>query len=211
MPQRTGKFITLEGSEGVGKTTNMDVICELLESRNIPFVRTREPGGTALAEALREAMLTPREEQVDGLTELLIVFAARMQHLENVIRPALSRGEWVVCDRFTDASYAYQGYGRGLELERISVLENWVQDGLQPDLTMILDLDPNIAEQRMQERIKDRMESEKLEFYQRVRSGYLARAASSDRYKVIDASQTMSAVAIAIEEQLNACIADWQT
>ena len=211
MPQRTGKFITLEGSEGVGKTTNMDVICELLESRNIPFVRTREPGGTALAEALREAMLTPREEQVDGLTELLIVFAARMQHLENVIRPALSRGEWVVCDRFTDASYAYQGYGRGLELERISVLENWVQDGLQPDLTMILDLDPNIAEQRMQERIKDRMESEKLEFYQRVRSGYLTRAASSDRYKVIDASQTMSAVAIAIEEQLNACIADWQT
>ena len=128
----------------------MDVICELLESRNIPFVRTREPGGTAL-EALREAMLTPREEQVDGLTELLIVFAARMQHLENVIRPALSRGEWVVCDRFTDASYAYQGYGRGLELERISVLENWVQDGLQPDLTMILDLDPNIAEQRMRE------------------------------------------------------------
>lgn len=211
MPQRTGKFITLEGSEGVGKTTNMDVICELLESRNIPFVRTREPGGTALAEALREAMLTPREEQVDGLTELLIVFAARMQHLENVIRPALSRGEWVVCDRFTDASYAYQGYGRGLELERISVLENWVQDGLQPDLTMILDLDPNIAEQRMQERIKDRMESEKLEFYQRVRSGYLTRAASSDRYKVIDATQTMSAVAIAIEEQLNVCIADWQT
>ena len=128
----------------------MDVICELLESRNIPFVRTREPGGTALAEALREAMLTPREEQVDGLTELLIVFAARMQHLENLIRPALSRGEWVVCDRFTDASYAYQGYGRGLELERISVLEEWVQDGLQPDLTMILDLDPNIAEQRMQ-------------------------------------------------------------
>lgn len=211
MPQRTGKFITLEGSEGVGKTTNMDVICELLECRNIPFVRTREPGGTALAEALREAMLTPREEQVDGLTELLIVFAARMQHLENVIRPALSRGEWVVCDRFTDASYAYQGYGRGLELERISVLENWVQDGLQPDLTMILDLDPNIAEQRMQERIKDRMESEKLEFYQRVRSGYLTRAASSDRYKVIDATQTMSAVAIAIEEQLNVCIADWQT
>ena len=211
MPQRTGKFITLEGSEGVGKTTNMDVICELLESRNIPFVRTREPGGTALAEALREAMLTPREEQVDGLTELLIVFAARMQHLENVIRPALSRGEWVVCDRFTDASYAYQGYGRGLELERISVLESWVQDGLQPDLTMILDLDPNIAEQRMQERIKDRMESEKLEFYQRVRSGYLTRAASSDRYKVIDATQTMSAVAIAIEEQLNVCIADWQT
>ena len=209
MAQKLGKFITLEGSEGVGKTTNIEFVCRLLTELDIPFIRTREPGGTPLAEALREAMLTPREENVDGLTELLLVFAARMQHLNNVIRPALERGEWVVCDRFTDASYAYQGYGRGLDLERIATLENWVQDGLQPDLTLLLDLDPNVAEQRMQERTKDRMESEQLEFYQRVRSGYLSRAATSDRYKIIDSAQSIAAVAASINEHVSALIRSW--
>ena len=209
MAQKVGKFITLEGSEGVGKTTNIEFVCRLLTELDIPFIRTREPGGTPLAEALRDAMLTPREENVDGLTELLLVFAARMQHLNNVIRPALERGEWVVCDRFTDASYAYQGYGRGLDLERIATLENWVQDGLQPDLTLLLDLDPNVAEQRMQERTKDRMESEQLEFYQRVRSGYLSRAATSDRYKIIDSAQSIAAVAASINEHVSALIRSW--
>ena len=209
MAQKLGKFITLEGSEGVGKTTNIEFVCRLLTELDIPFIRTREPGGTPLAEALRDAMLTPREENVDGLTELLLVFAARMQHLNNVIRPALERGEWVVCDRFTDASYAYQGYGRGLDLERIATLENWVQDGLQPDLTLLLDLDPNVAEQRMQERTKDRMESEQLEFYQRVRSGYLSRAATSDRYKIIDSAQSITAVAASINEHVSALIRSW--
>ena len=209
MAQKVGKFITLEGSEGVGKTTNIEFVCRLLTELDIPFIRTREPGGTPLAEALREAMLTPREENVDGLTELLLVFAARMQHLNNVIRPALERGEWVVCDRFTDASYAYQGYGRGLDLERIATLENWVQDGLQPDLTLLLDLDPNVAEQRMQERTKDRMESEQLEFYQRVRSGYLSRAATSERYKIIDSAQSITAVAASINEHVSALIRSW--
>lgn len=209
MAQKVGKFITLEGSEGVGKTTNIEFVCRLLTELDIPFIRTREPGGTPLAEALRDAMLTPREENVDGLTELLLVFAARMQHLNNVIRPALERGEWVVCDRFTDASYAYQGYGRGLDLERIATLESWVQDGLQPDLTLLLDLDPNVAEQRMRERTKDRMESEQLEFYQRVRSGYLSRAATSDRYKIIDSAQSIAAVAASINEHVSALIRSW--
>jgi dTMP kinase len=209
MAQKVCKFITLEGSEGVGKTTNIEFVCRLLTELDIPFIRTREPGGTPLAEALRDAMLTPREENVDGLTELLLVFAARMQHLNNVIRPALERGEWVVCDRFTDASYAYQGHGRGLDLERIATLESWVQDGLQPDLTLLLDLDPNVAEQRMQERTKDRMESEQLEFYQRVRSGYLSRAATSDRYKIIDSAQSIAAVAASINEHVSALIRSW--
>ena len=205
-----GKFITLEGSEGVGKTTNIDVVCRLLEANSVPFIKTREPGGTPLAEALREAMLAVREEDVSAMTELLIVFAARTQHLDRVIRPALAAGQWVVCDRFTDASYAYQGYGRGLDLERITALEGWVQNGLQPDLTLLLDLAPEVAEQRMQERTKDRMESEKLEFYQRVRSGYLRRAAQDARFRVIEAKNTIDTVATEIDAHVSALIRDWK-
>ena len=205
-----GKFITLEGSEGVGKTTNIDVVCRLLEANGVPFIKTREPGGTPLAEALREAMLAVREEEVSAMTELLIVFAARTQHLDRVIRPALAAGQWVVCDRFTDASYAYQGYGRGLDLERITALEGWVQNGLQPDLTLLLDLAPEVAEQRMQERAKDRMESEKVEFYQRVRSGYLRRAAQDARFRVIEAKNTIDAVATEIDAHVSALIRDWK-
>lgn len=205
-----GKFITLEGSEGVGKTTNIDVVCRLLEANGVPFIKTREPGGTPLAEALREAMLAVREEEVSAMTELLIVFAARTQHLDRVIRPALAAGRWVVCDRFTDASYAYQGYGRGLDLERITALEVWVQNGLQPDLTLLLDLAPEVAEQRMQERTKDRMESEKVEFYQRVRSGYLRRAAQDARFRVIEAKNTIDAVATEIDAHVSALIRDWK-
>ena len=205
-----GKFITLEGSEGVGKTTNIDVVCRLLEANGVPFIKTREPGGTPLAEALREAMLAVREEEVSAMTELLIVFAARTQHLDRVIRPALAAGQWVVCDRFTDASYAYQGYGRGLDLERITALEGWVQNGLQPDLTLLLDLAPEVAEQRMQERTKDRMESEKLEFYQRVRSGYLRRAAQDARFRVIEAKNTVDTVANEIDAHVSALIRDWK-
>ncbi len=210
MTRNFGKFITLEGSEGVGKTTNIDFVCQLLETNNVPYIRTREPGGTPLAEALRDAMLAVREEQVSGMTELLLVFAARMQHLDCVIRPALAQGMWVVCDRFTDASYAYQGYGRGLKLERIAALEQWVQDGLQPDLTLLLDLAPNLAQQRMLERTKDRMESEQLEFYQRVRAGYLTRAAADEgRFRVIDAQKTIDQVAAAIETHIADLIRRW--
>lgn len=210
MTRNFGKFITLEGSEGVGKTTNIDFVCQLLETNNVPYIRTREPGGTPLAEALRDAMLAVREEQVSGMTELLLVFAARMQHLDCVIRPALAQGMWVVCDRFTDASYAYQGYGRGLKLERIAALEQWVQDGLQPDLTLLLDLAPDLAQQRMLERTKDRMESEQLEFYQRVRAGYLTRAAADEgRFRVIDAQKTIDQVAAAIETHIADLIWRW--
>ena len=210
MTRNFGKFITLEGSEGVGKTTNIDFVCQLLETNNVPYIRTREPGGTPLAEALRDAMLAVREEQVSGMTELLLVFAARMQHLDCVIRPALAQGMWVVCDRFTDASYAYQGYGRGLKLERIAALEQWVQDGLQPDLTLLLDLAPDLAQQRMLERTKDRMESEQLEFYQRVRAGYLTRAAADEgRFRVIDAQKTIDQVAAAIEIHIADLIRRW--
>ena len=205
-----GKFITLEGSEGVGKTTNIELVCELLEASKVPFIRTREPGGTPLAEALREAMLAVREEEVSGMTELLIVFAARTQHLEQVIRPALALGQWVVCDRFTDASYAYQGYGRGLNIEHISALESWVQNGLQPDLTLLLDLAPEVAEQRMQERAKDRMESEQREFYQRVRAGYLERAAQQARFRIIDAEQSVDGVAAQIEAHVTDLIRRWR-
>ena len=205
-----GKFITLEGSEGVGKTTNIEFVCQFLETNNVPFIRTREPGGTPLAEALREAMLAVREEEVSGMTELLIVFAARTQHLEQVIRPALALGQWVVCDRFTDASYAYQGYGRGLNLEHITALESWVQNGLQPDLTLLLDLSPDVAEQRMQERTKDRMESEQREFYQRVRAGYLERAAEQARFRIIDAQQSVDAVAAQIETHITDLIRHWR-
>ena len=210
MTRNFGKFITLEGSEGVGKTTNIDFVCQLLETNNVPYIRTREPGGTPLAEALRDAMLAVREEQVSGMTELLLVFAGRMQHLDGVIRPALAQGMWVVCDRFTDASYAYQGYGRGLKLERIAALEQWVQDGLQPDLTLLLDLAPDLAQQRMLERTKDRMESEQLEFYQRVRAGYLTRAAADEgRFRVIDAQKTIDQVAAAIETHIADLIRRW--
>ena len=210
MTRNFGKFITLEGSEGVGKTTNIDFVCQLLETNNVPYIRTREPGGTPLAEALRDAMLAVREEQVSGMTELLLVFAARMQHLDCVIRPALAQGMWVVCDRFTDASYAYQGYGRGLKLERIASLEQWVQDGLQPDLTLLLELAPDLAQQRMLERTKDRMESEQLEFYQRVRAGYLTRAAADEgRFRVIDAQKTIDQVAAAIETHIADLIRRW--
>ena len=205
-----GKFITLEGSEGVGKTTNIEFVCELLEASKVPFIRTREPGGTPLAEALREAMLAVREEEVSGMTELLIVFAARTQHLEQVIRPALALGQWVVCDRFTDASYAYQGYGRGLNIELISALESWVQNGLQPDLTLLLDLAPEVAEQRMQERTKDRMESEQREFYQRFRAGYLERAAQQARFRIIDAEQSVDGVAAQIEAHVTDLIRRWR-
>ena len=210
MTRDYGKFITLEGSEGVGKTTNIEFVCRLLETNDLPFIRTREPGGTPLAEALRDTMLAVREEQVSGMTELLLVFAARTQHLNNVIRPALAQGQWVLCDRFTDASYAYQGYGRGLNLEHISTLEHWVQDGLQPDLTLLLDLAPEIADERMVARTKDRMESEQLEFYQRVRAGYLARAADEPRFRIIDAQKAINDVAAEIETHVIDLIRRWQ-
>jgi dTMP kinase len=202
-----GRFITLEGSEGAGKSTNVDTVCATLEQAKIAFIRTREPGGTPMAEALRSAMLQQWEESVDGLTELLLVFAARAQHLKNVILPALDDGKWVVCDRFTDATFAYQGYGRQLDLAKLEVLESWVQRELQPDLTVYLDLDPAVAELRIADREKDRMEAEQRAFFLRVREGYLARAAQHARFQTVDASQPLAQVREHVQDCINDFIA----
>ena len=190
----SGRFITLEGSEGAGKSTNVDTVCETLTEAGIDFVRTREPGGTPMAEALRDAMLHKWDESVDGITELLLVFAARAQHLSHVIRPALAAGRWVVCDRFTDATFAYQGYGRQLDLEKLAVLESWIQGDLQPDITLYLDVAPDVAEQRIAAREKDRMEVERRDFFVRVRQGYLDRASEHDRFEIIDAGNPLQEV-----------------
>ena len=190
----SGRFITLEGSEGAGKSTNVDTVCETLTEAGIDFVRTREPGGTPMAEALRDAMLHKWNESVDGITELLLVFAARAQHLSHVIRPALAAGRWVVCDRVTDATFAYQGYGRQLDLEKLAVLESWIQGDLQPDITLYLDVAPDVAEQRIAGREKDRMEVERRDFFVRVRQGYLDRASEHERFEIIDAGNPLQEV-----------------
>lgn len=191
-----GKFITVEGIEGVGKSTNMEFLAGLLEARGVVVLRTREPGGTPLAERIRALLLEHGEEPLPDTAELLLFFAARSLHLENAIRPALARGEWVVCDRFTDASRAYQGYGRGLPMDRINTLARWVHDGLQPDLTVLLDAPAGIGMDRAERRgAADRLESEESTFYERVREGYLALAsAEPERFAVIDAARRLDDV-----------------
>ncbi len=197
-----GKFITLEGSEGAGKSTNLDTLCELLRAHDIDFYRTREPGGTPMAEALRTVMLDAWDEQVDGMTELLLVFAARNQHLNNEIKPRLARGQWVVCDRFTDATYAYQGVARGIPTDYVEQLERWVQGDLRPDLTLYLDLDPAIGKQRIADRSQDRLEQEQLAFFQAVRDGYLQRAQREPRICTIDAAQPLADVQAALSAEV---------
>ncbi len=192
---KTG-FITLEGIEGVGKSTNMALITDCLQQWGAHCTVTREPGGTALAERIRELLLASHDEPVAGMTELLLIFAARAQHLAQVIRPALQAGRWVISDRFTDATYAYQGGGRGLDNAIIASLESLVQDQLRPDLTFLLDLDPHTGLGRASRRAElDRFEQEKLAFFERVRSGYLQRAAAEPgRFVVIDAGQPLDQV-----------------
>jgi dTMP kinase len=191
-----GKFITLEGTEGVGKTTNLEFIKETLLGRGIPLLVTREPGGTPLAEEIREILLAPRDEAVSAKAELLLIFAARAQHIEEKIKPALSRGEWVLCDRFTDATYAYQGYGRGLPLDVISALETMVQGDLRPDLTIILDIDVEQGMARANARGElDRFEREKMSFFEEVRKGYQLRAsAAPEIYRSVNAGQPLEGV-----------------
>jgi len=191
-----GKFITLEGTEGVGKTTNLEFIKEKLIEAGVKLTVSREPGGTPLAEELREMLLHKREESVDSTAELLMVFAARAQHLNQVIKPALARGEWVLCDRFTDATYAYQGAGRGLSVATIESLEQLVQKELRPDLTILLDIDVETGLARAGQRAAlDRFESEEVEFFHRVRNGYQARVQQApERYRVINAGQDLVGV-----------------
>ncbi|AQQ67735.1 dTMP kinase [Microbulbifer agarilyticus] len=191
-----GKFITLEGGEGVGKSTNLRFITQWLTEQGIPFIQTREPGGTPLAEQLRNLLLEKREEGVDPTAELLMVFAARAQHLQRVILPALAEGKWVICDRFTDATYAYQGGGRELDSNLIAQLEQTVQGDLRPDQVLLLDVDPEIGLQRAASTGEaDRFESEQIHFFNKVRAAYLDRAHSDpDRYAVIDASVPLEQV-----------------
>ena len=198
------KFITIEGTEGVGKTTNIEFIQHWLSRRGVEFISTREPGGTPLAEQVRELLLTPREEKVGDATELLLMFAGRAQHLDQVILPALNSGSSVLCDRFTDASYAYQGFGREMDCSLIAQLEQIVQGDLRPDLTFILDIPVEIGLKRASERsTPDRFEQEKIEFFDRVRHGYLKIAEDNPgRCAVIDASQSLEEVQASIEAVL---------
>jgi dTMP kinase len=200
----SGLFITLEGPEGAGKSTNREYLAERLRSHGVEVVLTREPGGTPLAERIRELLLTPSEEAMGVDTELLLVFAARAQHLEGVIKPALARGAVVLCDRFTDATYAYQGGGRGLSSERIALLENFVQGDLRPDLTLVFDLPVEIGLSRAAARGRlDRFEQEQRSFFEAVRQTYLQRAqAAAERYKVVDASLTLAEVQANLDKLL---------
>ena len=201
------RFITIEGGEGAGKSTAQRFISDRLAERGIATVQTREPGGTPLAEAIRQTLLSVDGEAPVEMTELLLVFAARAQHLAKVIEPALARGDWVLSDRFTDATYAYQGAARGLSTATILHLEQLVQSGRQPDKVLILDLPPEIGMARARSRGElDRFEREDHDFYERVRAGYLARAeAMPERYSVIDAGQDLPKV----ESALRAEIARW--
>ncbi len=195
-----GRFITLEGIEGAGKSTVLQHLQSVLEARGLTSLQTREPGGTPAAEQIRELVLHGIQEDLAPDAELLLIFAARAQHLARVIRPALDAGTWVICDRFTDATYAYQGAGRALPATRIAELEQLVQGDLRPDLTLLLDLPVATGLQRARTRgSSDRFESEQLAFHERVRACYLQRAQQdSARFAVIDATQSVEAVRVAV-------------
>lgn len=211
---KKGMFITLEGGEGAGKSTQMAFVQQRLQQHlhktgKILHV-TREPGGTGLSEKIRDLLLDHRQTAMDSDTELLLMFAARAQHLAQLIRPALDSGEWVLCDRFTDATYAYQGGGRGIDMARIAVLEDWVQGELRPDLTLLLDLPIEVGMARAGERGElDRFEREQQAFFERVRQTYRDRAANEpDRYRIIDASQDIEQVQRDIDAVLAPLLAE---
>ncbi|WP_431256593.1 dTMP kinase [Roseateles chitinivorans] len=197
----SGRFITFEGIDGAGKSTHIESVAQHLRRSGAELVQTREPGGTPLAESLRGLFL---HQDMDGLTEALLVFAARRDHVQRVIAPSLALGQTVLCDRFTDASFAYQGGGRGMDVQVLATLEQWVQQGRQPDLTFWFDVDPAIAAQRRaQARDADRLEQLDLDFFARVRAGYQRRAdASRGRIVRIDAGDTIEGVAAQIRAEL---------
>ena len=206
-----GRFITLEGLEGVGKSTHMEFLRESLEADGLTVRMTREPGGTPGADEIRNTLLKVRNEGFDPMAELLLMFAARALHAENVIRPALAAGTWVVCDRFVDASYAYQGGGRGIPAARIAALERMVLKGLKPDLTLLLDADVDVGMARVRSRgTLDRFEQEQGAFFRRVRRTYLTRARKEPRrIKVVDASGDISAVQARIAALLAVGLKRW--
>lgn len=201
----SGKFITLEGTEGAGKSTNLVYIQDWLNEQGIEHIVTREPGGTVISEAVRGILLNQAFTEMHHETELLLMFAARAQHLQEKIMPAIAQGKWVISDRFTDATYAYQGGARGLSDDRIGVIEEWVQQGFQPDTTFIFDLPIEIGMARVAQRggETDRFEQEKHDFFEKVRATYLKRAEQAPaRYEVLDASQSLADVQDAISQRL---------
>lgn len=194
-------FITLEGVEGAGKSTLMAYAAEYFSEKGREVIQTREPGGTKTGEQIRAILLDSDNETLTDNTELLLMFAARMQHIDEVIKPALSSGKIVICDRFTDATYAYQGAGRGLDTTRIEALEKWVQQGLKPDITLLFDLDIETGLRRANQRSDaDRFEQEEISFFERIRSCYLKRAKEEPkRFRIIDASQSFENVKLQIQ------------
>lgn len=209
---KKGLFITLEGGEGAGKSTQMAYVQQRLEAAGKKVCVTREPGGTALSERIRALLLDKSLTEMADDTELLLMFAARAQHLAQCIRPALDAGEWVLCDRFTDATYAYQGGGRGIPTQRIAQLENWVQGQLRPDRVLLLDLPVELGLERVGKRGElDRFEREQRGFFQRVREVYLQRAEQyPEQYQILDASRTIEAVQTQIDAALNSLLSGEQ-
>jgi len=201
-----GKFITLEGQDGAGKSTNLAVIETFLKQSGKRFIVTREPGGTPFGEKVRELILSSGDENFGDVAELLMIFAARAQHIESVIEPALASGTWVLCDRFTDATFAYQGGGRGIDENKIKQLESLVQVKLQPDLTVLLDVPVEVGERRAGQRSEpDRFERQQGEFKTKVRATYLARAKQyHERFRVIDASANLEDVSASIKQVITA-------
>ncbi|MDQ3188347.1 MAG: dTMP kinase [Pseudomonadota bacterium] len=200
-----GRFITFEGIDGAGKSTHIDAVAQAVQMRGVETVRTREPGGTPLGEALRELVLS---QSMTRETETLLLFAARSEHLAKIIRPALSAGRWVLCDRFTDATYAYQAGGRQMDRERIAELERWVHPDLQPDLTILFDVAPEVAAGRVERRLDparsaDRFESESSGFFSAVRTMYLERAAENPaRFLIVDTGRAPEMVRTQLEQMI---------
>mgnify|MGYP000140794147 FL=1 len=195
-----GKFITFEGIDGAGKSSHVEWLADLLRQHGVTVQVTREPGGTALGEKLRELLLN---EPMHLETETLLMFAARREHLAKLIEPALQRGEWVVCDRFSDATYAYQGGGRGLDRSKCQILEHWVHENVQPDLTLLFDLPLDVARERiaLASRVLDRFEQERADFHERVRQVYLDRAKHNpSRIRVIDGQETIENIRKTLEQ-----------
>lgn len=199
-----GKFITFEGIDGAGKSTHIAFVCDYIQQRGAELVSSREPGGTPLGEKLRELVL---HEKMHLETEALLVFASRREHIAQVIKPALARGAWVISDRFTDSSFAYQGGGRGLDLAKLEALEQWVHPDLQPDLTLLFDVPLDVARARLDAtRELDKFEQEKADFFAATRNEYLRRAAQfPQRFRVIDSTQSIAAIQLQIASILDAC------
>jgi len=202
---KRGKFITVEGIEGVGKSTNVSVMREAIEARGLQVLTTREPGGTPMAEKIRGLLLEHGDEPMPDIVELLLMFAARALHVNNVIKPALDAGTWVICDRFTDTSRAYQGAGRGFPLSDINRMADWVHGDLQPDLTILLDAPVETGIERAGQRGEpDRIESERFDFFVRARECFLSLAAEEpERFAVVDANRDQAAVRTTIDAVIN--------